>query len=246
MIKISACAILGAESDTHCSNSHRVPPHRNRGFGYDAMALAHDQELELPLRALAPPGIIVGHRLISVGDEHALLPEEASAFEHSAVRVRRSSGAARIVARDLLLRLGHPVTALPKSPGGAPIWPKGILGSLAHDSRVAVAAVGTSENLEGLGIDVEPAEILPADLLHLVTTPRERARIASDPYRGRLFFVAKEAAYKAIYPLDQEFLDHHDIEVDLANQQATVRNGRVAKLRFCISTHLVALAFLPS
>jgi hypothetical protein len=25
-----------------------------------------------------------------------------------------------------------------------------------------------------------------------------------------------------------------------------VRNGRVVKLRFCISTHLVALAFLPS
>jgi 4'-phosphopantetheinyl transferase EntD len=210
------------------------------------MALAHDQKLELPLHALPPPGIIVGHRLISVGDEHALLPEEASAFEHSAVRVRRSSGAARIVARDLLLRMGQQVTALPKSPGGAPIWPKGILGSLAHDSLIAVAAVGTSENLEGLGIDVEPAEILPADLLHLVTTPQERTRIASDPYRGRLFFAAKEAAYKAVYPLDQEFLDHHDIEIDLANLQATVRNGRVVKLRFCISTHLVALAFLPS
>jgi 4'-phosphopantetheinyl transferase EntD len=69
--------------------------------------------------------------------------------------------------------------------------------------------------------------------------------IESDPYRGRLFFVAKEAAYKAVYPLDQALLGHHDVEVDLANQQATVRNGRVVKLRFCISTHLVALAFLP-
>jgi len=97
-----------------------------------------------------------------------------------------------------------------------------------------------------MGIDVAPAEILPADLLHLVTTPRERARIESDPYRGRLFFVAKEAAYKAVYPLDHALLGHHDVEVDLANQQATVRNGRVVKLRFCISTHLVALAFLPS
>jgi 4'-phosphopantetheinyl transferase EntD len=61
-----------------------------------------------------------------------------------------------------------------------------------------------------------------------------------------LFFVAKEAAYKAVYPLDQVWLGHHDVEVDLANQQATVRNGRIVKLRFCISTHLVALAFLPS
>jgi 4'-phosphopantetheinyl transferase EntD len=209
------------------------------------MALAHDQELGLALRTLAPPGIIIGHRLIAVGDERALLPEEASAFARSAVPVRRASGAARIVARALLCQLGREMTALPKSLGGAPIWPKGILGSLAHDSRVAVAAVGTSENLQGVGIDVEPAEILPADLLHLVTTPRERARIESDPYRGRLFFVAKEAAYKAVYPLDHVLLGHHDVEVDLANQQATVRDGRVVKLRFCLSTHLVALAFLP-
>jgi len=210
------------------------------------MILTHDQELGQSLRTLAPPGIIIDHRLISVGDEHALLPEEAIAFERSAVRVRRASGAARIVARALLHRLGHEMTALPKSPGGAPIWPKGIRGSLAHDTRVAVAAVGTSENLEGVGIDVEPAESLSADLLHLVTTPRERARIESDPYRGRLFFVAKEAVYKAVYPLDNAFLDHHDVEVDLANQQATVRNGRVVNVRFCISTHLVALAFLSS
>jgi 4'-phosphopantetheinyl transferase EntD len=188
---------------------------------------------------------MIGHRLITVGDEHALLLEEASAFERSAVQVRRASGAARIVARALLHRLGHEMTALPKSLGGAPIWPKGVLGSLAHDSRVAVAAVGTCEKLDGVGIDVEPAELLPADLLHLVTTPRERAMIEYDPYRGRLFFVAKEAAYKAVYPLDQALLGHHDVEVDLANQQATVRNGRVVKLRFCISTHLVALAFLP-
>jgi 4'-phosphopantetheinyl transferase EntD len=110
-----------------------------------AMAPAHDQHLALSLRTLAPPGIMIGHRLITVGDEHALLPEEASAFERSAVQVRRASGAARIVARALLHRLGHEMTALPKSLGGAPIWPKGVLGSLAHDSRVAVAAVGTCE-----------------------------------------------------------------------------------------------------
>src|ERR1700676_5492437 len=90
------------------------------------MALAHNQELGLSLGALAPPGILIGHRLITVGDEHALLAEEAGPFERSAVHVRRASGAARIVARALLHRLGHEMTALPKSLGGAPIWPKGV------------------------------------------------------------------------------------------------------------------------
>lgn len=209
------------------------------------MALVNDQDLGRSLRTFAPPGIIVGHRPITLGDEHALLPEEARAFERSVVSVRRASGAARIVARALLRQLGYETTALPRSFGGAPIWPKGVLGSLAHDSGVAVAAVSTSQELAGIGIDIEPAEILPADLLELVTTPRERLRIESDPYQGRLFFVAKEAAYKAVYPLDRVLLDHHDVEVDLAAQQAIVCNSRVVKLRFCMSSHLVALAFLP-
>jgi 4'-phosphopantetheinyl transferase EntD len=208
------------------------------------MQLAQDPELGPPLGGLAPAGIFVGHRFITVGDEHALLPEEAVAFERSTVRVRRASGAARIVARDLLRGLGHDVAAVPKSAEGAPAWPSGILGSLAHDSRVAVAAVSASRDLGGIGIDIEPAENLPVGLVDLVMTPRERARIGSDPFRGRLFFVAKEAAYKAVFPLDRTLLAHHDIEVDLAAQEATVRNGRVVKLRLCMSTHLVALAIV--
>src|SRR3989440_8524351 len=103
------------------------------------------------------PGIMIGHRLISPGDEHALLPEEAPAFASSVVKVRRASGAARIVARQLLARLGYRQCPLPKAPSGAPIWPAGVVGSLTHDSRVAVAAVATSRDVGALGIDVEPA-----------------------------------------------------------------------------------------
>jgi 4'-phosphopantetheinyl transferase EntD len=202
-----------------------------------------DRDLGKALRTLAPPGVLVDHRLISPGDEHALLTEEAGAFRRSAVQVRRASGAARIVARTLIERLGHKRAALPKSPAGPPIWPEGVLGSLAHDSSVAVAAVATRGNLAGIGIDIEPAEALPAELLELVTTPRERASLAADPYTGRLFFVAKEAVYKAVFPLDHQFLNHHDVEIDLANQKAHLRAGRAVNLRFCLATHVVALAF---
>ena len=205
--------------------------------------MTSDPVLGASLARLAPSGIMVDHRLITSGDEDALLSEEAAAFQRSAIQVRRASGAARIVARTLLDRLGHERAALPKSPAGPPIWPKGVLGSLAHDFRVAVAAVGTAGSVAGVGIDIEPAEPLSRDLLELVTTPRERAMIDSDPYHGRLFFVAKEAVYKAVFPLDRSFLEHHDVEVDLANRKATLRNGRVIDVRFCISTHLVALAF---
>lgn len=203
-----------------------------------------DVALRGALDGLAP-GIAVGHRLIAPGDEAALLDEEARSIASTVVAVRRAGGAARLVARALLARLGHPGCAVPRAASGAPVWPADIVGSLAHDDRVAVAAVALRRDLAALGIDVEPAQPLPEDLLDLVATERERAAPADDPLAGRLLFAAKEAVYKAIYPLDRVFLDYHDIEVDLACRSARVRNGRDLALRYCRAPCLVVLAFVP-
>jgi 4'-phosphopantetheinyl transferase EntD len=205
-----------------------------------------DGALHAAIEALAVPGILIAHRLISPGDEDALMPEEAGAFARSVVSVRRASGAARIVARELLARLGLPRAPLPRSPEGPPAWPPGVTGSLAHDRRVAVAAVALRRDIDAVGVDVEPAEELPPELIEMVATPAERAMIADVRFGGRLLFVAKEAAYKAVYPLDRTFLEHHDVEVDFSSRKASVRNGRTVDLRFCVSTYLLALAFIPA
>ena len=73
-----------------------------------------DPSLQSAIGALCFPGVMVGHRLISSGDENALLPEETAAFASSVPKVRRASGAARIVARQLLKGLGQPECALPR------------------------------------------------------------------------------------------------------------------------------------
>ena len=111
------------------------------------------------INALSLPGIMIGHRLISPGDEHALRPEEAPAFASSVVKVRRASGAARIVARQLLSRLGHAESAIPKSPSGAPIWPEGSSARSPIDFRFAVAAVAARRDFSAVGIDVEPPKL---------------------------------------------------------------------------------------
>jgi hypothetical protein len=36
------------------------------------------------------------------------------------------------------------------------------------------------------------------------------------------------------------------VQIKLAERKAIVRGGRVVELRFCIATHLVALAFMPA
>jgi 4'-phosphopantetheinyl transferase EntD len=206
---------------------------------------AVDPTLARDIAALAVPGLLIGHRVISAGDENALLDEEAASIASPVVAVRRASGAARIVARGLLAQLGSARAAVPKGASGEPIWPAGIAGSLAHDDRIAVAAVGRQRDIRAVGIDIEPAVPLPPEMLELIATPQELRRIADDPLRGKLLFAAKEAVYKAVYPLDRAFLEFHDIEVDLMSRTATTRTGRAIALRACISSHIVVVA-LPA
>jgi 4'-phosphopantetheinyl transferase EntD len=201
--------------------------------------------LQQLLDAMATPGILLGHRVIASGDELALLPEEFSAFASSVDKVRRASGAARIVARDLLSRFGHHHRAIVKSGSGVPIWPNGIVGSLAHDAEIAIAAIAERRNYASLGVDIEPAQPLEPDLLGLVATGAEMPQIHLDPCRGRLLFAVKEAVYKAVYPLDGIFLDHHDVEVNFSSGTAEVRDGRTVQFRYGIDRHIVVLAFIP-
>jgi 4'-phosphopantetheinyl transferase EntD len=206
------------------------------------MPVRADNDLQIVIERLALPGIRIGHRFISPGDECALTLEQRAA--RSAVKARRSSGAARIVARELLVRAGCEGHALPKTSSGAPMWPRGIVGSLAHDPQVAVAAIAARSDFAAIGIDIEPAEPLGSEFLKVVATPSEQSSLESYVYGGRLLFVAKEAVYKAVANLDRVFLDHRDIEIDFAKRRAVVRNGQTVGLRFCVSSRLLALAFI--
>jgi 4'-phosphopantetheinyl transferase EntD len=210
----------------------------------DTPAETTDPSLQNDIDALLLPGLSIGHRLISPGDEHALLDAEAATIASPVAAVRRASGAARIVARRLLAPFGYAAFALRRGASGEPLWPAGITGSLAHDDTVAVAAVGRQSDVGALGIDIEPAVPLPPDMRALVATPEELRRIADDPLQGRLLFAAKEAVYKACYPLDRAFLEFHDIEVDLVGCKAVTKSGRVVALRYRISSHVLVLALV--
>lgn len=202
-----------------------------------------DPGLQRAMDALPARGVAVAHRIIAAGDEAALLPEEGASIASRNPASRRASGAARIVARQLMQRLGFSPTSVLRDASGAPVWPKGLVGSLAHDDGVAVAALARAENVGAIGIDVEPAAPLPADMLGIVAGERERRQIAEDPLRGRVLFAAKEAVYKAAYPSDRVFLEFADIEIDLSAGQATTRTGRTFSLRCCTASHIVVLAF---
>jgi 4'-phosphopantetheinyl transferase EntD len=205
------------------------------GAGRDAFDCA-------PLRAaLGPLGVLVGARRIRPGDEAAFAGPGLGRPANLARR--RASGAARIVARDLLRELGVVAAApLMRSPSGAPAWPEGVIGSLAHDDDFAVAAVAQRGLVIGIGVDVEPAEALPADLVGLVLNAAERRETKGDGVKQRLVFVAKEAVYKAIHPLDGTPLEYADIEIALGEGRATLRDGRRLQLVTSSGERLAAVA----
>jgi len=201
-----------------------------------------DPSLKRAIDALCVPSLLIGHRMISQGDELSLLPEEMASLSFSGIERCRGSGAARRVARELMASMGLADLPIPRSTFGAPIWPAGVVGSMAHDNRIAVAAVGLRRNLDAVGIDIEPVELLSQDMLELIATPRERRTIADNLLGTKLLFAIKEAVYKAAYPLDNEFLDFHDIEVDLVGRLATTRSGRTFTLHWYILYHVLVVA----
>ncbi|HEX7032637.1 MAG TPA: 4'-phosphopantetheinyl transferase superfamily protein [Nitrososphaera sp.] len=205
-----------------------------------------DSSLQHTIDALAVPGLLIGHRVISEGDELALLHGEVESFSLPAIERRRASGAARRVARELMNSMGVADLPIPRSKFGTPIWPAGIIGSMAHDNQIAVAAVGLRRDLDAVGIDIEPAVPLPPDILKLVATSREQRAIVGNQLGAKLLFVIKEAVYKATYPLDHKFLDFHDIEVDIANRSATTRTGRTLALYCGVLSHVLAVATIQN
>ncbi|WP_244978886.1 hypothetical protein [Bradyrhizobium pachyrhizi] len=118
--------------------------------------------------------IMVGIRPIEPCDESTLYASEVMSMGRAVAKVRRESGAARAAARTLLGQLGFPPMAIPKTRSGVPIWPTGVVGSLAHHDTVAAAAIAGTKKIAALGIDIEPNEPLPENLIALVATPNER------------------------------------------------------------------------
>lgn len=164
----------------------------------------------------------------TVGDDpHAEVWREESAHVLNATSERRAEFATtRQCARRALQRLGFSPVAIPVQVSREPVWPAGVVGSLSHGADLRAAAVTTTAACRGLGIDVEPNEGLPDGTLELVASPVEISRLcalfSSVPKVAwdRLLFSAKEAIFKAWFPLTGHWLSYHEciltIEPDTA------------------------------
>ena len=185
---------------------------------------------EIVIEELLPVAVMATECHQDIGD-WPLYPEEEEVASRAAPARRKEFTTVRACARDALAKLGlSPAPILP-GPLGAPIWPAGVVGSMTHCAGYRAAAVARASEICSVGIDAEPNEPLPPDVLDSVAGEGERAWIAGllatrpDVSWDRLLFSAKESVFKTWFPLTRRWLDFGQaaITVDLAARTFSAR-----------------------
>lgn len=171
------------------------------------------EQLEAMASGIVPQGVVVVCRDV-LGDTSALFAEERLAIARAVPRRQAEFAAGRMAARAAMGMLGQPPVCIPAGADRAPLWPQGFAGSISHCRTAVVAAAARGGRF--IGIDVEEAVPLERELWDTVCTPRELEWLKT---RGgvwaKIVFSAKEAVYKAQYPITGRLLEFSAVELAL-------------------------------
>jgi 4'-phosphopantetheinyl transferase EntD len=144
------------------------------------------------------------------------LPEEEPLIARSVAKRRNEFVTVRYCARQALDELGVPPVPILKGEKGEPCWPHGVVGSLTHCEGYRGAVVGRLATVRSVGIDAEPHDVLPKGVLEAISLPAERDELAAFPaglHWDRILFCAKEATYKAWFPVTRRWLGFEDAHI---------------------------------
>ncbi len=174
------------------------------------------------LAEILPQGVVAVESFGRLPPRRRLPGAEESAIVTADTRRQAEFAAGRECAHAALAELGAPPGPVPPGRAGEPRWPAGIVGSLTHCAGYRACAVARAQTVAAIGIDAEPARPLPAGLIETVAAPAElrplaELRLARPELPWELLlFCAKEAVYKAWFPLTGHRLGFADVLVEFA------------------------------
>jgi enterobactin synthetase component D len=104
--------------------------------------------------------------------------------------------------------LGIHLESLPSAKTREPVWPQDIVGSISHSKLLALSCISLAVNYDSLGIDAEEilSESVAESVQETIATSDEAALLNKK-------FSAKEAFYKALFPLTREFIDFKEVKL---------------------------------
>jgi len=189
-------------------------------------APSHFTSLDSALGSLLPTGI-----QFAVGP----IPEESRfRFQAEADRMRsagdyrkREFVAGRDCARAALVLIGFTEAPIPADEDGVPVWPEGALAAISHSRGYCAAVAGRRADYRILGLDLEKTNRLSHSAIKRVVHPNEQSYVQDDQKKATLIFCAKEAFFKAQFPVWQTHGNFHDLELaveDGENGAMTIQN----------------------
>jgi 4'-phosphopantetheinyl transferase EntD len=175
-------------------------------------------ELNTELQKIKPESAAAESVLIN--DSYSLFEIEEQYIQNAVPKRRKEFASGRAAARAAFKQLGIPPQAIIRASDRRPIWPEGTIGSISHSKGYAAALVTRIGDIAGLGLDIEDSAPLKNNLLDFILTPQERKDKSLQPIvkglpRCKAIFVAKEALFKAIYPITKQFFGFQDARVEI-------------------------------
>ena len=156
--------------------------------------------------------------MLSVEDlKQIVTPPVALVVQSDAARRAPSelSQLGRDAARAALASLGVDAGDLAAGPHG-PVWPEGIVGSIAHTDGTAVSIAARTYDRAALGIDLEHSDrAITSRVLKKISTEQERAWLSTAAAEMPLvLFCAKEATYKALSRFERHPVSFGDVSFE--------------------------------
>lgn len=192
----------------------------------DSMKLSKEIMSQLPekiVSQLFPVEIGVSFSELNGTIEH-LYPEEKAVIEEAIVKRQREFSTGRICARKALGKLGLSEFPVLMDEDRVPVWPEGFIGSITHSSSYGLCVVTKKNGNQSMGIDLEDDERLQPRIWPNSFTEDELAWLfiiqeetKAVPLKwATLMFAAKEAFYKAQFPITRTWVGFKDAKVELS------------------------------
>ncbi|WP_062763227.1 4'-phosphopantetheinyl transferase [Falsirhodobacter sp. alg1] len=134
---------------------------------------------------------------------HSYGAHDRTLVGHARSKRRAEFRAGRIAASRAGMALAGTPFIAGRGADGAPVWPRGLRGSISHSAGQAVALLGRADAWSGLGVDIEGALCpeVAKDIAPVALTAAERSLFGTSPLAVGMIFSAKESLFKALSPL---------------------------------------------
>lgn len=121
--------------------------------------------------------------------------------------------AGRNLARLALKHLGNDAITIPARENRLPDWPDGFIGSLSHTRSHVGVVVAKSSSFQSIGFDIENLRSIETSLYPHLLRKEEIAEVQREDIDPTVYFSGKEAAFKAVFQVHEEYFEFTDLRL---------------------------------